>query len=79
MIAFEDVKRVLEETRSVTVAATLLCVSQPYLSRYLNRKHRKAWWEATKKRWRLETRRERARRYQARKAGRDPYPDGWKN
>ena len=77
-MAFEDVKRVLGEVRSVSVAAELLCVSQPYLSRYLNRKHRVAWWESTKKRWRTERRRERARRYQARLAGRDPYPEGWK-
>lgn len=79
MVDFKDVKRLLEETRSVTVTAELLCVSQPYLSRYLNRKHRKTWWEALKKRWKIENRRERARRAQARAAGRDPYPENWKD
>lgn len=76
-IAFAEVQRVLMETRSVTVAAAMLGVSQPYLSRYLNRKCRVAWWESVKKRWRVERMRERGRRQRARQAGRDVYADDW--
>lgn len=76
-IAFADVKRVLSEVRSVTVAAEMLGVSQPYLSRYLNRKCRIAWWESQKKAWRVERTRAKARARLARVAGRDEYPEDW--
>ena len=74
-VAFEDVAAALEEFRSVTIAAAVLGVTQPYLSHYLAAKHRKPWWIATKARWRVEAQRDAARRgYWKRKHASEPPP-----
>jgi len=74
-VNFADVKRALETTRSVSSAAALLGVSQAYLSKYLNRKSRKAWWESLKRNWAILYRREyQRRRYWRTRYGCEPPP-----
>lgn len=74
-IEFDDVARALEQARTVKGAAEILGISPSYLSVYLSKKNRKPWYLALRKAWRIESQRERARRYYWRtKHGCEPPP-----
>lgn len=67
----EQVKKLLKKHKSVSVVAAILGVTQPRLSEMLHRPAMRAWWLATKEKWRKDNAAARKRKW--RKEARERY------